>query len=429
MMFKEGDTKSIIAQKLAKARESGVAKNIFFLGILQVLNLLLPLVTLPYLNRVIGIEYVGLLAFAVALCNYFQIITDYGFNLTAVKEIAQNSGNAAQLSKIYSTVLNTKLIILAGCTMVFIAIIYCIPALWHYRAVYFLTYGTVVGNVLFPVWLFQGMQRMKYITYFNIVFKLCSTAAVFIFVRSAHDYWMVPLFTSVAFLAAGIMGLVCAHRVFGVQYRQPSYKDISLQIKAGKYIFLSQLKISLFSTTNTMVLGAFAGNAAVGYFSNAEKIMRGLASLQVPVVNAIFPYISTLIKVSKQEAIKKVGRIVLYGAAVYIAVLLIVFILTPKITTLLFGKNMQATAIMLRIMLPVPLLIFINNLYGTQILVNIGRDKTFFWVLLFTAIFNVALLIPLTMLYGAYGTAVTVFCAELFLCIGMYYFAAKERYI
>lgn len=142
--------------------------NFFSLSILQGANYILPL---PFLVRVLGVEYFGLLAFAAATVAYF---TDYGFNLTATREISIYKAKVICYDyKSYLDVFAT-----------------------YYLSIYFLTFGTVV---LFPVWFFQGMERMQY-----ILSKVIFTVAIFVFVQEQSDFYLVPLLTSVGFLVAGV---------------------------------------------------------------------------------------------------------------------------------------------------------------------------------------------------------------------------------
>ena len=413
-----------------KQENKTIVSNFLFLSVLQGLNLFLPLLTLPYLNRIIGIEYVGLLAFAMALSNYFQVFVDYGFNLTAPKDVAQNIDDKEKLKLIYNDVMTSKLILLLLSGAVFSGLIFSFDVLYKERLVYFLTFaGMVVGYSLFPVWFFQGVQKMKYITYINVFTKLLFTAAIFIFIKHKQDYWMIPLFTSSGFILSGLISLLYIKRSFNIKYGLSPLSRVKTQLFVGKYVFLSQIKITLFSTTNTIILRALCGEAAVGYFSNAEKIMRALAGLQIPVVNALYPYMSKLIIESKAEAYKKIRVIGIYGSLIYLVVITILFVFSYEVTALVFGPGMEQTAQILRILLLIPVFILLNNLYGTQILINLGKDRIFFNILLVTAVLNLLLIVPLTYYYKALGTGISVFITELFLCIAMYYYAIKQKTI
>ncbi|HCQ8715351.1 TPA: oligosaccharide flippase family protein, partial [Klebsiella michiganensis] len=141
-----------------------ILSNFIFLFLLQIANYVLPLLTVPYLVRVIGIENVGLLAFATAVCTYLQIITDFGFNLSATRQVSINRYDNNKLSEIYSCVIYIKLSLCVLCLIVLLGLVELVPQFKEHKIIFALTYLGVFGQSLFPVWFFQGMERMRYIT-------------------------------------------------------------------------------------------------------------------------------------------------------------------------------------------------------------------------------------------------------------------------
>ena len=403
-----------------------VLSNFFSLSVLQMANYILPLITLPYLIRVLGIEYFGLLAFASAIVAYFQVITNYGFNLTATRDISIYREDHNKVIEIFSSVMTIKFTLMIISLFLMSIVIFSFEIFLKNWKIYYLTFSMLVGQIMFPVWFFQGMEQMKYVTYLNILARIIFTVAIFIFIQEKDDFYLVPALNSLGYFVSGILSLYYVNKKFGVTFKLPNIKILKHQLFDGWYVFLSQLKTTLFSTTNTVILGVMTNDVAVGYFSAAEKLIRALASLQTPIVGALFPYMSRLIRDEKKQGIAEVIKIAKLGTVVYIVILGILFIFVDNVINLIYGKNMDTVIDVFRILLIIPLTIFLNNMFGTQILLNTGNDKQFFKVVLFTVLISLISVIPLTYLYSLYGTAASIVITELFIMFGMFFYAKKE---
>ncbi|MBA2858831.1 PST family polysaccharide transporter [Methanococcus maripaludis] len=400
--------------------------NFMSLMTLQGLNYILPLITFPYLVRVLGPEKFGLVSFASAFIGYFVIITDYGFNLSATREIALNRENNEKLSEIFSSVMTIKFMLMILSFFLMLLVVFSFDKFRSDWKIYVFTFGMVFGNVLFPVWFFQGIEKMRFITYLNILSKVIFTILIFILVTDQYDYYYVPILNSLGYTTAGTLAIIIISSKFKIKYFLPTKGKIYEQLTSGYYIFLSQLKISLFSNSNIFILGLLCGNASVAYFSAAETLIRVLAMMQIPVVNAIFPYVSKKMQVDKIKTIHNLFNIAKIGSILYIIILFVAFIFSNQIILTFYGESMRNSILIFQILLIVPLSIYLNNIFGTQILLNLGKDKTFFYVLLMTALLNITIIIPLTLAYNYLGTAISMLISEIFLFGGMYYYAKKE---
>ena len=345
---------------------SRLIENYFFLAALQATNFLIPLIILPYLVRVLGMERFGLIAFAQAFTQYFIIITDYGFNLSATREISIYRGDHKRVSVIFCSVMVIRFVLLVVCAMVFFAIISGFSKFQIEWELYLFSFGLVVGNLLFPVWFFQGMEKMKYITYFNLSSKIVSLVAILFFIQRASDYLYVPLINSVGLWFSGLASLLLIKKQFKVGFILPSRKYLTKYFLDSTSFFLSRISLSIYTATNTFALGIFTNNQMVGLYSSAEKLYLALQQLYTPLVNTLYPYIS------RNKNITLFKRVFFYTNLINTGILLIVFTFAPEIVNLLFGEGMEVIIFLLRVFSIIAFVMVPSILLGFPLLAALG---------------------------------------------------------
>ncbi|RLG10994.1 flippase [Candidatus Pacearchaeota archaeon] len=400
--------------------------NFLSLLFLQGANYIFPLITLPYLVRVLGPEKFGLIAFAQAFIGYFIILTDYGFNLSATKEISIYRDNKEKISKIFNSVIMIKLGFMTVSFLILSFLVLTIPKFKNDWLIYFFTFGMVLGNVLFPVWFFQGMERMKYITSLNITAKLIFTTSIFIFIRKMQDYIYVPLISSLGSIIVGVLSLWIVYKNFKVNFTLPDFKGIKYQLKEGWHIFISTVAISLYTTSNTFILGLFTNNTIVGYYSAAEKIIKASYGLLTPVSQTAYPYISKLVTESKQKAlnfIRKLAKLVGIGTFTLSSFL---FIFATPIVNIVLGPQYQQSIVVLRILAFLPFIIGLSNILGIQTMLTFNLKKPFSRILISAGLLNVTLALILSPLYQHIGVSIAVLVTEMFVTLSMFFYLEKK---
>ncbi|UCG60515.1 MAG: oligosaccharide flippase family protein [Candidatus Zixiibacteriota bacterium] len=333
------------------SKEIRLAENYVSLSALQVVNYLLPLVTLPYLVRVLGVEVYGLVMFAHAFIQYFVVLTDYGFNLSATREIAVNRDDPDKVAAIFNGVMIIKSLLLLAGLLLLVALLVIVPKFQKDYLIFLITYGIVAGQVLFPVWFFQGMEKMKYITMLNITAKVIFTVTLFIFVRNRDDYLLVPLLNSAGFIVAGCLSIWIVFRRFKVKPILPRMPQLIGQLRQSGQFFLSRVSVSLYTSSNTFILGLLVGNTAAGYYAAAEQLYKGMQGVFVPLANALYPF------VSKERNIALFRKIYVGAMSAASVIAAIAFAFSGPITSLIFGAGFEPAADLLRLF---ALLILIN---------------------------------------------------------------------
>ncbi|WP_158962009.1 flippase [Myroides fluvii] len=397
--------------------------NFLSLTVLQVLNILLPFLTIPYLFRVVGVEKFGLISFALAFVTFFQIVIEYGFNTISTRDISIVSHDKKAVQQTFNEVLSTKLFLLTILTLVFVMVIFGIPKFRADILVYLFTYIMVIGQVLFPIWLFQGLQQMKYITYINVVFKTLCTLLIFVLVKHESQYYYAPLLTSLGFVLSGIASLWVVKKKFDIHFSFCTFEQVKTQLNKARYLFLSEFQIALIANANVLIIGFLLNATAVGYYATAEKVIRAVSNLQAPIINAFYPYISKLMQENKMKANQYIKKLVKYGGLVDVLGLIVLFILSEFIFKLLFGDQTEESILVFRIMIAFPLLSFVDQLFGKLVLLTNNKENLFFKIFFYTSIVSVVLCVGLTYSFGFVGTAIASTIAQLILALGMWYYA------
>jgi len=401
-------------------------ENFIALSILQGANYILPLITLPYLVRVLGPEKYGLIAFAQAFIQYFNILTDYGFNLSATREVSIHRDNKEKLSEIFSSVMIIKFALLILSFIIMTIIVFSFEKFRKDWLVYYLTFGMVVGQVLFPVWFFQGMERMKYITILNITAKLIFTVSIFVFVHRVSDYIYVPLLNSLGFCIAGILALWIVFKNFNISFKIPGLITINHQLKEGWYIFISTIAISLYTNFNTFILGLFTNNTIVGYYSAAEKIVKAVQGLLSPISQTIYPYISKLVKESKERGLKFIQKVAFLIGGISFLLSLSLFIFADLIVKLLLGNQYTESVIVLKILSFLPFIIALSNIFGIQTMLTFNYKRAFSKILVIASIINILLAFILVPIYQHIGISFAVLISEIFVTVSMFIYLQKK---
>lgn len=387
--------------------------NFFYLSVLQGANYLLPLLTVPYLIQILGMEHFGLLAFAGGVIAYFQIITNYGFNLTATKEISIHRDDKAKVTEIFSSVMIVKSILMIISFVLLSLLVFSFEKFRDDALIYLLTFGTVIGDLLFPVWFFQGMERMKYITYLNVLSKLIFTIAIFIFIKQQSDYYLVPVLTSFGFIIAGIWSLVIIKKDFGIWFEWQTISHLKSYLDDGKAIFLQQFYVSLYSRINIIFLGMFTNNTIVGYYSVVEKILAVPMSLFLVAVQAYYPYSA---KAHKESAVKFFSQLKKLSFILISASLLFIFIVllfNTKIIAFITGVQDNTLIVsVLNIMILGILFSSFGQLY-TQTMIILDKanilNKISFIIMIFNLVFS-----PFVIIYfGILGLAYLIVTRQL----------------
>lgn len=389
-----------------------VLKNFASLSTLQGINYLLPILILPYIIRIIGPEKFGLIAFAQAFTQYFMILTDYGFNLSATKKISLCEKNQKKVCSIFSSVITTKIFLSLISFAALFAVVSFVPKFKKDWLLYIFSFGAVIGNTLFPIWFFQGKEKMAYIARINIICGITYVIFIFIFVKTPMDYIYIPLFNSFFYLIAGVSGLYVAFTKFGLEYIAQTYGDIQKELKAGWNIFTSIVAINTYTATRIFAMGLLTNNTITGYYSIAEKIAGFIqAFLLEPFSQAIYPRLNKIFMRDKQRALNLMRKIQKNTTLGYFICLPLIFLSAAIIVNITCGIKYPQTVNALRLLL-VAVFFITANAFRVQFLLICGRTDIYAQLHIAAALFGLPLIFILIHYFSYLGAGMAAIIIE-----------------
>jgi len=403
--------------------KKNIAKNYVALLFIQGTNFILPLIIFPYLVRTLGLEKYGLVMVAQSVAVFLTIIVDFGFNISATREVANLKNDKEKLSQFYWNVFSIKLVLIIITFILLLGLIICVDKFSVDPLIYLFSFGLVLGQAIFPTWFFQGIEKMQIITIVNVAAKLFFTISLFFVVLSPADYRYVPIFNGLGFVISGLFGFV-----FSLQYVKfifPKLSQVKEIIENSSSLFFSNFAVSLYTSSNTLILGFFAGDSMAGVYASMEKLILAIKSMYSPLYQAIFPNLSTKPYDEIRSYIDKM-RIPIGFLGLIISI--IIFFGAKQILMFAFDDAfIVGYSAVFQILGLISILSSLNMLYVTLYFPSIKKYKIRMKILISGGFLNLIIALSLVKFYTIYGVAISAVTAELFILLLAVYFYYKNK--
>lgn len=393
--------------------------NFTYLTLLQIAGYVFPLLTMPYLAMVIGPRGFGKIAFASAIIIWVQTVADWGFNFSATRDVAKNRDDLDKVSEIFSNVFWSRCALMMLSLIVLIILIISIPSFREDADVILVTFLLIPGHIMFPDWFFQAVERMKYITYLNILSKLIFTIAVFVFIVEDDDYILQPLFNSLGFCICGIIAMYIILRKWHVKLLKPNLTKICITIKGSTDVFINEIAPNLYNSLSVVMLSMFSGSISTGIYDAGKKINTIVYQLLLIVARVFFPFLNR--KPDKHAIYARISLLIAICFAVSI------FLLAPYLIRFLFNSDFEDSIIVLRITSISLIFTSLSSIYGTNYLLVHRKDRLLRNITLIASASSLLYSVPLIYFYGYIGTAITYTVATATIGGAKYFFARKVR--
>jgi polysaccharide transporter, PST family len=411
--------------KLKAYLQNDLLRNVAGLSGIQFATILVPLITVPYLTRVLGPSSWGLLAFSQAFGGYLLVIIEYGFSLSATREIARFRDDRAKVRDILSGVLGAKVLLSTLCFMAATIALRWVPDFREHPALLWAALGWAVCQGFNMLWYFQGIERVGPFAKLDVTTKILALIGIIGFVHRPGDDWKVlALQAAAAFVSAAVaMGIAYSKAPFSF----PRFSSAWQALRMGQTLFFFKCSVSLYTVGNAFILGLFAPTDIVGYYAAAEKLAKAAFTPLSPINQAIYPRVVHLIHRLPLEAAHLIKRsFALLGMAGG-CITVVTYAVAPWVVGLLFGRSYLPAVPILRILAFLPLLISLSYVFGLLWMVPLGMDRSFNTIILTGGLLNVGLAVLLAPAFLGQGMAWAAVTSELYVVIAMYYWLNRKK--
>jgi PST family polysaccharide transporter len=417
--------------------EAGVAKptmkrfavNVASLFSVQIANFLLPLLTVPYVVRIIGPDKLGLLNFSQAYVTYFSLLINYGFDMAAVRSIAANRDDKEATNRIFSQVMAGKALLWVLSTVIFAIVTLTNPEFRGHLFLHVCTYLVCIGTVLSPFWLYQAMEDLGRVAIFNLAVKLILSLSVLLLIHKAEDYFFQNLTISISQILVSVAALYVAMRRFGIRFSWPTGPELRTRFREDRTLFFSNVAINLYASSNTFILGLLSLPYFVGIYAAGTRLESMAESFVGLALNqAFFPIVAQAFGQGREQGLRMVRQVFFPLATLLLLVAAGLWLLGPLALGILYGAKFQEAGSILRIVAVLPLIIGLSNLFGLHTMLNLRMDRAFFWITVGGSVIGLGLNWLLVRPFAHIGAAYALVITELYITLAMYGYLRWKGY-
>lgn len=411
-----------------------VMQNAMALYGAQAMGFLVPLITLPYIARVLNPAGLGLVNFSLSFTLWLIIVIEFGFNFSATREIAQNRLEPERISVIAAGVMGAKVLLICLAVVVCGLVALLVP-LFSSNPQYLLwAFISAVPQGLSPLWYFQGKERMVRPAVIDISFRLVAMIAIFLIVKEPNDGWKILAIQALSSLCSISTMFFLMYRE--VDWRRPSFAMIESALRLGWSMFLYRIAVSFYTTANPFILGLLLPSSAthsvqmssIGFYSGASQLIAYTVAPFQPLGRILLPRISYLAKHDLAKAQYWMRRISLVVGGVGLGLAFGVALLAPQIISFFLGAGYEpAQSLLMVLAFSIPC-IAIGGILGVLWMVALGLERLFNGVTIGAGLLNIALAFILVPSLGTLGMAISVVISELGVVLGLVFVLLRVKH-
>jgi O-antigen/teichoic acid export membrane protein len=403
--------------------KSRLLQNMGALALVQAVSYAVPLITLPYLTRVLGLEEWGRVSWMQIIISYFTVFTDWGFSWSGVRKVSSLRHDPEALSEVFlgGWLAQWFLCIVALGTLCWLYLY--APFFVPFRAYAISTGAAIVSGVLFPVWILSGLERIGEVAIIQLSIRAASVPLIFVLVKGPGDGPQVISASAITGLIGGATALFWMRKNLSLSWHFPGVSRIWAELSESGSFFFSRVWIVLYTSMIPTVLGTLAGAAAVGEFMLADRIRAVAQSLLTPVSQALFPRMSYLFNQDRTAALLLLRRSAIVITLISGTVSICLFVFAQQVIMFAGGPAFLKATTLLRWLSPLPLVISISQIASVQVLLPARKHFQFNLVLLVGGVLGLSTSWVFIKLFEARGAVWFMLVVEVLVCVGMWTFA------
>ena len=415
----------MLKEKILSVLRNKQNTNLFIYGIGQGFNLITPLLVVPYIVSICGIENYGKTSIALAISFLMMVFIDYGSDIIGVRNAAVNRDDHEQLEQIFVTTFSAKLILLV-LVLTFSSLLFCfVPFFSSEKKLFFLGLPILIGQFINPTWFLQGIENFKWITILTIISKLIFLFGIFFFITQKGDYVYINLWWGTGTILAHGIAFIYVLKKHTFSFQKTQKTEVVQLLKGNFSMFSSQIFVSLQMYAPIMLLGFFGNNLMAGSYKIVEQIIVVFKTYIILFFNFIYPRVCFLIEKNLKQGLRFWKT---YNGINFFFIglsMFIIYLFSDKAIAYFSKKDIHEISSLLRLAVLIPLAMGIS-IPLKQLVLGFNMQRMYIRLTMIMVVFNLLIMIALIPVYGIYGVLISLITTEIIFIL-FYYFNIRNR--
>lgn len=399
-----------------------IIKNYLYNLVGQVLFVILPFITMPYLARVIGVEGFGLVAFTESIMRYFFLIASIGILTYGNRAIAYVRDNKQDRSRVFWEIFYLQTIT----SIIAILLYFCVIFIFHLKNHFLLLMQSIylIANIFDISWFFMGIEDFKKTVSRSFIAKICSVVLIFAFVKTESDVWKFVLIYALTTLISNIAMWTFLFKY--VDFKKVDFSGIKSHLFPALSLFISQIAVTVYFVLDRTMIGVLTDHSQVGLYDTSMKIIRIPLAFLTSLSLVMLPRMSNMFAKGEISQIKEyTNKSFDFLTCMGLPFLAGIIAILPEFVPWFLGKNFTGTILIITIISPILMTMAWGSITGSQLLIPMGREKIYTLSLITAAVVNLILNFLLIPKFQAIGACIAISCTEVTVII-IHYFALKN---